>query len=130
MTATIKCASLPKPPLPATKEYRYIEPRSACAFNAYEWDPEKGEKARARSVEVRQKRARERAEKAKKRGKEGREWTKPRRVYTPEEIADIKRMRAAGVIWKDIGDKYGVTDSAIQHAYRRSKRGQNEREKR
>lgn len=116
MTATIK-RKLPKPPLPATKEYRYIEPMSLGGFNVYEWDPEKGKKARARSVEVRQKKAREHA-------RENRMRTAPRRVWTPEEIADIERMRAQGLIWKDIARKYDVSDTAIMKAYKRAKKSE------
>ncbi len=112
MIATSKQRILPKPPLPATKEYRYIEPVSAGAFNHCEWDPEKGKRARVKSVEARQKKARQSS-------RESRIRTNPKRVWTPEEIADISRMREQGMIWKDIGAKYGTSDTSVRKVYER-----------
>lgn len=116
MTAVIKRA-LPVPPLPTTKEYRYVEPMAAGLFNAFEWDVEKGKRARAKSVEARQKRARERA-------RESREHNHPRRVWTADDIAEIRRLRAAGVIWRDIAEKFDVSDTSVKKALERNEKGE------
>lgn len=114
MTARIrKGIALPAIKLPATKEYRYIEPAPSGLFNPYKWDKGKGEKARAKSIEVRQ-------EEARKKSKESRERNNPKRIWTAEEIEEIKRMRAQGVIWKVICKKYGVSDTACMKAYKRA----------
>ncbi len=111
--ATIKQKVLTAPPLERTREYRYIEPMPAGHFATNEWDPEKGAKARKRSVEVRQAMAR-------KKSKDSRERNHPRRAWTAEQIAEIKRMRAQGMIWKDIGKIYNVSDSAVRLVYVRA----------
>lgn len=114
MTAVIKRRALPKPPLPATKEYRYIEKAPVGRFDPYDWDPEKAKKARARSVEARQKRARERS-------RESRKCSHPRRRWGAAEMAEIERMRAQGMIWKDIARHYGVSDATVRQTYGRRK---------
>ncbi len=120
MTAVIKRRALPKPPLPATKEYRHIEKVPVGLFDPFEWDPEKAKKARARSIETRQKRARERS-------RESRQRSHPRRVWSAAELEEIERMRKQGMIWKDIARHYGTSDTSVRQVYERRKEQKNGR---
>lgn len=117
MTAVIKCRALPKPPLPATQEYRHIEKVPVGLFDPFEWDPEKAKKARAKSIETRQKRARE-----------SRQCSHPRRVWSTAELEEIERMRKQGMIWKDIARHYGTSDTSVRQVYERRKEQKNGRE--
>lgn len=110
--AVIRKRVLPATALPPTKEYRYIEPMASGLFNTADWDPEKGKRARAKSVEERQKRARERARVSK-------EKNHPHKVWKADDITDVKKMRDDGATWKVIAEKYGVSDTAVKKAIQR-----------
>ncbi len=118
--AYIKQKVLVASQLPATKEYRYIEPRSVCAFNAYEWDSEKGKKARARSVEVRRKKPKPKQEMKKPRPKPKPVEKKVRhRKWTFAQKEDIVQRHESGDNWATIAEDYGTTSESVRAVWSR-----------
>lgn len=105
--AVIRQKVLAAPPLPATKEYRYIEPVQPVLSD---WDEEKGKRARARSLASRRKKATPKVYVHK--------W------WTPEEVEEIGKMRAAGMKWKDIGEKFDVSAGTVRKAWIHNKEEQ------